>query len=753
MIRATSVIRALLLVAAVGSSSCSEPGSVRSSLTPGPTQSTHSACDCCTREDVKSVYGKDGKDPFCNPALAHVDYTPNEWFDEEPFETDQADIWIGPPEGIKNWRPTLWDEVREDLFFDDTIDHALPSEFVVDFTTEGVPIDRDDPPDQEPNCTEAWWFHPSLYEWTLYQSLPPGDPHDGICECAEYVAAANSLLALAMPPADGHHMDPRPTTVGRGVPPPGTRARSFRAFARAYTQVGREQLRGTQRYRALNQARSDWLQGEYFRNGTQPARKVVVVGMGPAGATVLANVSGDLNPRRGFTVVGMGLRSHFEHMANFETGQEVIRFAVPASMADDRALHPETYRAMFPASRRTYLPYGTVMAVVERIQATMGPGGDNQGVFDQHGGRVYRLERLPSGKYVARYRYQGNARTALQEGEFIILATGNGLPRELADSVIRVDGMGAEAQAQRRTVRRSIKTIETLFSRANDNYLESFDEGGVRRPPTRGDRTPLEQQVDYYRGKKVLVFGGGASGLMALDLLHFVMPEAAANGGDPSNLRPELVFAYRGDRISAVSGDVRSLVGRRGQYRRVYELMRGSDPTIEDLPLGEGGTVTRVEPVSARGRQRLRVTFSDGSQRTVDEIVTAIGQVTDVDRVIGPDLLQRIRPLTHNGQIVGLWDEGGLVVVGIGANALAGRLLSPDYAAPPPPAVDQYAQARRAATDYRRALDARVTAVRRSTEAHEGPNAANTGSLAVHGPMIQGAVEELRDRGFRVPNP
>src|SRR5262249_60802690 len=181
-----------------------------------------------------------------------------------------------------------------------------------------------------------------------------------------------------------------------------------------YTQVGREQLRGTQRYRALNQARSDWLQGEYFRNGTQPARKVVVVGMGPAGATVLANVSGDLNPRRGFTVVGMGLRSHFEHMANFETGQEVIRFAVPASMADDRALHPETYRAMFPASRRTYLPYGTVMAVVERIPAAMGPGGGNQGGFGQHGGRGYRLRRVPPGADVGAVPPHGEPRGAAQ---------------------------------------------------------------------------------------------------------------------------------------------------------------------------------------------------------------------------------------------------------------------------------------------------------------------------------------------------
>src|SRR5262249_38100019 len=203
-------------------------------------------------------------------------------------------------------------------------------------------FEKDDDIVDEMPCTENYRFLDSLGEWYREYAPPPGDPNDGICECSEFVATSNPFLAEE----GAQNRQTRPRTIGSEPPAPMVRTRSFRAVVRALPPEQRAILRTAQGRRLLNRVKSTFLRDQYFENGrNQPRRKIVLIGRGPAGATVVAELNTELrnNPPPDFTVVAIGLVTHFEHMGNFEAGQENPRLAGAAHLHTHDGINPPTY--------------------------------------------------------------------------------------------------------------------------------------------------------------------------------------------------------------------------------------------------------------------------------------------------------------------------------------------------------------------------------------------------------------------------
>jgi hypothetical protein len=718
---------------------------------------TGTCIDCCTEEEVLSPFRGAGTPSFyrgavveCFPAVAGAHYV------EGPNDPD-GEILHAPPQGFGVQNPILWGEVAEDLLFD--WGPLGPNEVVVDTMPAGA--GGFTPSTVE--CTPIFDLD-SLGRWSDVFRPDDADPDNGVCDCEEDASQIDFVMAASP------FMGRAGTPFGRMPPRSGT---PYRRRAHPLTPGEKVTFGHVQTWRANSDAHADNLRQTAASGGGWRKRRVISVGRGPNAMVAMATIH-DVVQEEG-AVLAVGLTSHFEHFGGFEMGQTVVRFALPNRRPFNQAdFDPATYAGPFTVGARDFVPYGAVSAVAENFFSNYGPApGGNAGPVDQIIGRSRRIRRQADGSYALDFDHQSDNGTGSIETNRVVISTGFGRPRTLATRVYErtADSHPGEdartRRARQRFVEGNMQTIETLFARSWANYMDSFEPNGVRRRPARPtDFTELENMAHFYAGQDVLVWGAGASGLMAADHLHNVVPALAGAHPnlDEADFRPrKIILAHRGDALSD-AGPLGSLLGGgppEGQYRRIWNTMQGGTGAIEDrvAAVAANRRTWDIENVDVTapgpgGRRRLLVRFSDGSTVEVDRIVTAIGQVTvvadslalDASRESAP-ILSLLRPLRtgnrNDGEIVGLWDGAGLVFVGPACRQAAIALTGPDYAG-----NATYAAARLAATGYMGALARRTTAVQKSDQPHEGPRAGNDGSLAVHGAMIQEAMRTLSGMSF-----
>ena len=710
--------------------------------------------DCCTEEKVLSPFRTPGSPSFyqgafveCFPAVAGAHYI------DGPNDPD-GEILHAPPQGFGIQNPILWGEVAEDLLFD--WGPLGPNEMIV----ETMPADPGGFAPSPVECTPIFDLD-SLGRWADVFRPDDGDPDNGICDCEEDASQIDFVMTAS------------PFMGRSGTPQRNPRGTPYRRRAHPLTPGEKVTFGHVQTWRANSDAHADNLRQTAASGGGWRKRRVVSVGRGPNAMVAMANIH-DVVQEDG-AVLAVGLTSHFEHFGGFEMGQTVVRFALPGRRPFNQAdFDPATYAAPFTVGTRDFVPYGAVSAVAENFFSNYGPApGGTAGPVDQIIGRTRRVRRQADGSYALDFDHQSDNGTGSIETNRVVISTGFGRPRTLATRVYERTAdshPGEDARTRRsrqRFVEGNMQTIETLFARSWANYMDSFEPNGVRRrPPRPTDFTELENMAHFYAGQDVLVWGAGASGLMAADHLYNVVPALAGAHPnlDEADFRPrKIIMAHRGEALSD-AGALGSLLGNgppEGQYRRIWNTMQVGTGAIEDRVAAVAGNrrTWDIENVDVTapgvgGRRRLLVRFSDGSTVEVDRIVTAIGQVTvvadslalDASRESAP-ILSLLRPLRtgnrNDGEIVGLWDGAGLVFVGPACRQAAIALTGPDYAD-----NATYAAARLAATGYMGALARRTTAVQKSDQPHEGPRAGNDGSLAVHSPMIQEAMRTLAGMNF-----
>jgi hypothetical protein len=721
------------------------------------TESGSCGADCCNEEKVLSVFRTAQTPSFhvgafvdCFPAVAGAHYL------EGPNDPD-GEILHGPPQGFGLQNPILWGEAMEDLLFDEGPLGA--NEIALE--TLSPPVGGFTPSPQD--CSPGFDLEPSG-NWVDRFRPTDGDPANGECDCEEESAQVDFVMASSA-------FSGRAGTPFVNMPPrPG---QPYRRKATPLTPGERATFGHVQTWRANSEAHAGHLRQTATAGNGFPKRRVIIMGRGPNAMVAMANVH-DVVQEDG-AVLSVGLTSHFEHFGGFEMGQTVVRFALPNRKPFNQPdFDPATYAGPFSVGGRDYVPYAAVSAVAENFFSNYGPApGGNAGPVDQILGRTRRLRRQADGTYLLDFDFQSDSAAGSIETNRVVISTGFGRPRTLAPAVYERTATSHPNEDERtrkrnqRFVEGNMQTIETMFARSWANYMDSFEPNGVRKRPARAtDFTELENMAHFYANQEVLVWGAGASGLMAVDHLYHVVPALAAhhpNLREPDFRPKKIILAHRGNALSD-AGPLASLLGAgppEGQYRRVWNRMQGATPVVEDRVAAAAGDratldIAKIDitPPGPGGRQRLKVHFSDGSTVEVDRIVTAIGQVTVVADGLGADasrqnapILSLLRPLRAgnraDGDIVGLWDGQGLVFVGPACRQAALSLTGPDFANNP-----TYAVARQAATDYVTALRRRTTAVENSNLPHEGPRAGNDGSLAVHGPMIQEAMRTLAGMNF-----
>ncbi len=192
-------------------------------------------------------------------------------------------------------------------------------------------------------------------------------------------------------------------------------------------------------------------------------------------------------------------------------------------------------------------------------------------------------------------------------------------------------------------------------------------------PPELASHTSEHADLGVFRGRSVLVVGGGQSALESAALLHEqgAGVEVAVrsdhlnwlHGGKYHRMLgrwAKLVYAPTDvgpmgiSRIVAVPGLFRRLP-RTVQEPMAHRAIRPAGaawlrPRLEDVPLRTGIRVCSAEPTG----DRLRVTLSDGSVRTVDHLLLGTGYRVDIARYrfLAPELVGAVRT-THGYPILG----------------------------------------------------------------------------------------------------